>query len=87
MHIVMVDNGRAKRLVMADFWYSLHCIRCGECMNTGLVHRRSGGLSCGVTCSRPIGVIIDPTFNLKKEAAAGFRVRRTQCDQYLPCCL
>lgn len=34
MHIVLVDNGRADRLAMADFWYSLKCIRCGACMNT-----------------------------------------------------
>ena len=34
---------------MADFWYSLKCIRCGACMNTCPVHRRSGGLSYGAT--------------------------------------
>ena len=34
MHIVLVDNGRSERLGMADFWYSLKCIRCGACMNT-----------------------------------------------------
>jgi L-lactate dehydrogenase complex protein LldF len=66
MHIVLVDNGRVERLGMADFWYSLKCIRCGACMNTCPVYRRSGGLSYGATYSGPIGVIIDPTFNLRK---------------------
>ena len=44
MHIILVDNGRSERLGMADFWYSLKCIRCGACMNTCPVYRRSGGL-------------------------------------------
>ncbi len=72
MHIVLVDNGRSERLGMADFWYSLKCIRCGACMNTCPVYRRSGGLSYGATYSGPIGVIIDPTFNLRKFSALPF---------------
>jgi L-lactate dehydrogenase complex protein LldF len=72
MHIVLVDNGRSERLGMADFWYSLKCIRCGACMNTCPVYRRSGGLSYGATYSGPIGVIIDPTFNLRKYSALPF---------------
>jgi L-lactate dehydrogenase complex protein LldF len=66
LHIVLVDNGRSERLGMRDFWYSLKCIRCGACMNTCPVYRRSGGLSYGATYSGPIGVIIDPTFNIRK---------------------
>jgi L-lactate dehydrogenase complex protein LldF len=72
MHVVLVDNGRAERLGMADFWYSLKCIRCGACMNTCPVYRRSGGLSYGATYSGPIGVIIDPTFSLRKFSALPF---------------
>jgi L-lactate dehydrogenase complex protein LldF len=72
MHIVLVDNGRSERLGMPDFWYSLKCIRCGACMNTCPVYRRSGGLSYGATYSGPIGVIIDPTFNLRKFSALPF---------------
>ena len=66
MHIVLVDHGRSERLGMEDFWYSLKCIRCGACMNTCPVYRRSGGLSYGATYSGPIGVIIDPTFDIRK---------------------
>lgn len=63
MHIVLVDNGRSRRLGMGDFWHSLKCIRCGACMNTCPVYRRSGGLAYGATYSGPIGVILDPTFD------------------------
>jgi L-lactate dehydrogenase complex protein LldF len=69
IHVVLVDNGRSQRLGMAEFWTSLKCIRCGACMNTCPVYRRSGGLSYGATYSGPIGVIIDPTFNLRKYSA------------------
>jgi L-lactate dehydrogenase complex protein LldF len=72
MHIVLVDNGRADRLAMPDFWYSLKCIRCGACMNTCPVYRRSGGLSYGATYSGPIGAIIDPTYNLRKYSTLPF---------------
>ena len=63
LHIVLVDNGRTRRLGMAEFWHSLKCIRCGACMNTCPVYRRSGGLAYGATYSGPIGVILDPTFD------------------------
>ena len=66
MHIVLVDNGRSERLGLEEFWTSLKCIRCGACMNTCPVYRRSGGLSYGATYSGPIGLIIDPTFNARK---------------------
>ena len=72
LHVVLVDNGRAERLGMEQFWRSLKCIRCGACMNTCPVYRRSGGLSYGATYSGPIGVIIDPTFNLRKYSALPF---------------
>ena len=41
-------------------------------MNTCPVYRRSGGLSYGSTYSGPIGVIIDPTFNLRKYSSLPF---------------
>ena len=72
LHVVLVDNGRSERLGMADFWTSLKCIRCGACMNTCPVYRRSGGLRYGSTYSGPIGVIIDPTFNLRKYSSLPF---------------
>jgi L-lactate dehydrogenase complex protein LldF len=72
MHVVLVDNGRSARLALEKFWTSLKCIRCGACMNTCPVYRRSGGLSYGATYSGPIGLIIDPTFNRHKYSALPF---------------
>jgi L-lactate dehydrogenase complex protein LldF len=66
LHIILVDNGRSERLGMADFWRSLKCIRCGACMNTCPVYRRSGGLSYGAVYSGPIGIILNPTFDMRK---------------------
>jgi ferredoxin len=62
---MLVDNGGSERLGMAVFWTSLKCIRCGACMNTCPVYRRSGGLSYAAAYSGPIGPIIDPTFNAR----------------------
>lgn len=66
LHIIITDNGRSTRLGMEDFWTSLKCIRCGACMNTCPVYRRSGGLSYESTYSGPIGIILSPTFDLEK---------------------
>ena len=72
MHVVLVDNGRSERLGMEKFWPSLKCIRCGACMNTCPVFRRSGGLSYGATYAGPIGIILDPTFNAHKYSRLPF---------------
>jgi L-lactate dehydrogenase complex protein LldF len=72
MHVVLVDNGRSERLGMEKFWTSLKCIRCGACMNTCPVFRRSGGLSYGATYAGPIGVILDPTFSARKYSKLPF---------------
>jgi L-lactate dehydrogenase complex protein LldF len=66
LHIVLVDNTRSDRLGSPDFWHALKCIRCGACMNTCPVYRRGSGLSYGATYSGPIGVILDPGFDLSK---------------------
>lgn len=66
LHFVLVDNKRSERLGSADFWHVLKCIRCGACMNTCPVYRRSGGLAYGATYSGPIGVILDPGFDHRK---------------------
>jgi L-lactate dehydrogenase complex protein LldF len=72
LHVVLVDNGRAKRLAMADYWTSLKCIRCAACINTCPVYRRSGGLSYGAVVPGPIGAIINPTYDLHKFSTLPF---------------
>jgi L-lactate dehydrogenase complex protein LldF len=66
MHVILVDNGRSYRLGLERFWHSLKCIRCAACMNTCPVYRRSGGLSYGSTYMGPIGIIMMPTFDVRK---------------------
>jgi L-lactate dehydrogenase complex protein LldF len=72
MHIVLVDNGRSQRLADERFWPSLKCIRCGACMNTCPVYRRSGGLSYGSTYMGPIGIILMPSFDIHRHSELPF---------------
>jgi L-lactate dehydrogenase complex protein LldF len=72
MHIVLVDNGRSQRLADERFWPSLKCIRCGACMNTCPVYRRSGGLSYGSTYMGPIGIIMMPSFDIRRHSELPF---------------
>jgi len=72
MHIILVDNGRSSRLGMEKFWPSLKCIRCAACMNTCPVYRRSGGLSYGSTYMGPIGIIMMPTFDVRRYSELPF---------------
>jgi L-lactate dehydrogenase complex protein LldF len=60
LHIVLVDNGRSRVRRNDDLRRSLNCIRCGACMNTCPVYRRSGGHSYGSTVPGPIGSIVSP---------------------------
>ena len=72
MHIVIVDNGRSEHLGREDFRNSLKCIRCGACMNTCPIYRRSGGHSYGYTIPGPIGSILTPGIDLKKHSDLPF---------------
>jgi L-lactate dehydrogenase complex protein LldF len=60
LHIVIVDHGRTRIVQREQFRRALHCIRCGACMNTCPVFRRSGGHSYGVTVPGPIGSVLAP---------------------------
>jgi L-lactate dehydrogenase complex protein LldF len=72
MHIVIVDNGRTTQLGRADFRNSLKCIRCGACMNTCPVYRRSGGHSYHTAVAGPIGSILAPNLDMSKNADLPF---------------
>lgn len=69
MHIVLVDNGRSEILQSDDFRRSLNCIRCGACMNTCPVYRRSGGHSYHNTVPGPIGSILGPAQSAERHAS------------------
>ncbi len=58
LHVVIVDNGRSALLADPSVRGALACIRCGACMNTCPVFRRSGGYSYGWVVPGPIGSIL-----------------------------
>ncbi|QHT66383.1 lactate utilization protein [Rhodocytophaga rosea] len=72
MHMILVDAGRSRQLGRADFRDSLKCIKCGACMNTCPVYRKSGGLSYHNTISGPIGAILAPNLDMKRHADLPF---------------
>lgn len=55
-HIIIVDNGRSKILAEPTHIKTLNCIRCGACMNTCPVYRRSSGYSYTYFIPGPIGI-------------------------------
>jgi L-lactate dehydrogenase complex protein LldF len=72
LHVVLVDNGRTRQLAREEFWTSLKCIRCGACMNTCPIYRRSGGHSYGSTVPGPIGSVLTPGLDLERYASLPF---------------
>mgnify|MGYP001416058164 CR=1 FL=1 len=58
MHIIIVDNKRSEFLSSPKYKKALNCIRCGACMNTCPVYRRSGGHSYEYVIPGPIGSIL-----------------------------
>lgn len=56
MHLILVDNGRSRILADENHWEILKCIRCGACMNTCPVYRRSGGYSYTYFIPGPVGI-------------------------------
>jgi L-lactate dehydrogenase complex protein LldF len=60
LHVVLLDNGRANITQDDDFHEALNCIRCGACMNTCPVYRRTGGHSYSATVPGPIGSVLNP---------------------------
>ena len=56
MHIILVDNGRSEWIANSEHWEMLKCIRCGSCMNTCPVYRRSGGYSYSYFIPGPVGI-------------------------------
>jgi len=59
-HVVLLDNRRTEVLADAEQRDSLHCIRCGACLNVCPIFRNVGGHTYGTTYSGPIGSVITP---------------------------
>ncbi len=85
LHIVLVDNGRSELLSSDDFRRSLNCIRCGACMNTCPVYRRSGGHSYHATIPGPIGSVLGPAQDASAHASLPFACSLCgSCDDVCP---
>jgi len=66
LHIVLVDNGRSALLANDRYRPAMQCIRCGACLNTCPVYRRSGGHSYHATIPGPIGSTLSPSRDAKQ---------------------
>jgi L-lactate dehydrogenase complex protein LldF len=85
LHIVLVDNGRSQILGSEEFRRSLNCIRCGACMNTCPVYRRSGGHSYEHTIPGPIGSILAPSVDAKRHKTLPYACSLCgSCDDVCP---
>ena len=72
MHIVIVDNKRSQFLSSVKNKKALNCIRCGACMNTCPVYRRSGGHSYEYVIPGPIGSILGSAKDPQKHNSLPF---------------
>ncbi|MDX9758779.1 MAG: LutB/LldF family L-lactate oxidation iron-sulfur protein [Bacteroidota bacterium] len=69
LHIVILDNGRARLLADAALREALLCIRCGACLNVCPVYQKIGGHGYGSIYPGPIGSVITPIFRGETRAA------------------
>jgi L-lactate dehydrogenase complex protein LldF len=60
MHVVLLDNRRTGILADPEQRDSLHCIRCGACLNVCPIFKNVGGFTYGTTYQGPIGSVITP---------------------------
>ncbi len=72
LHVVLVDNGRTRLLADPALREALRCIRCGACLNTCPVYRRSGGFSYGSVIPGPIGSVLSPAEDPAAHASLPF---------------
>jgi L-lactate dehydrogenase complex protein LldF len=85
LHIVVVDAGRSRLLAEPAFRRSLACIRCGACLNTCPVFRRSGGYSYGWVVPGPIGSLLAPARDPRAHASLPFASTLCgSCDAVCP---
>jgi L-lactate dehydrogenase complex protein LldF len=85
LHVVIVDAGRSAILADPDYRRSLACIRCGACMNTCPVYRRSGGYSYGYVVPGPIGALLASARDGRAHASLPFASTLCgSCDDVCP---
>jgi L-lactate dehydrogenase complex protein LldF len=85
LHVVIVDDGRSRLLADVKFRKALACIRCGACMNTCPVFRRSGGYSYATTVPGPIGSVLAPARDPQRHVSLPFASSLCgSCDDVCP---
>ncbi len=84
IHIIIVDNGRSKLLAKKEHLKALQCIRCGACMNSCPIYRRSGGHSFSYVIPGPIGSILGSSRDLKHHGDTVFA--STLCGSCVDVC-
>ena len=67
-HLVILDNGRTRVIADKELRETLHCIRCGACLNFCPVYLKIGGHAYGWVYSGPIGSILTPQLINRKQA-------------------
>ncbi len=84
LYIVIVDNGRS-RLLRGKEYKLLSCIRCGACMNSCPVYRRSGGHSYASVVPGPIGSALAAAKDARYYASLPFACTLCgSCDMVCP---
>ena len=66
--LILLDNGRSRILRDPYLSQTLHCIRCGACLNACPVYQTIGGHAYGSTYQGPIGAILTPQLHNFEEA-------------------
>lgn len=68
VHVIILDNGRSEIYADPKFRQTLHCIRCGTCLNHCPVYTRIGGHAYGFVYPGPIGKLLNPQVEGMKKA-------------------
>ena len=64
MYVILLDNGRSEILADEHMRESMHCIRCGSCLNNCPVYQNIGGHSYDSPYSGPIGAVLSPHLHI-----------------------
>jgi L-lactate dehydrogenase complex protein LldF len=85
LHVILLDNGRARVLRDEVGRQALHCIRCSACLNVCPVYARTGGHAYGSVYPGPIGAILTPQL-VGIENAASLPFASTLCGACYDAC-
>jgi L-lactate dehydrogenase complex protein LldF len=83
LHLVILDNGRSD-ILGTQFEETLHCIRCGACLNVCPVYRQIGGHAYGSVYSGPIGAVLTPLLDERAAELSGASSLCSACWEACP---